>query len=284
MTTSELDVARAKRVLFVGEGICDVYHYGLLLQRPLKEAIICAEWTRTEVFDGGVIAAAKHAMAFCANVTIWSDREVRKERFVEQAHNRKLFEVYYGPQRTHGVSQSAPLDDYDAVIVMDYGHGMLEDAMIERLCGEARFLAVNVQSNAGNYGYNLATKYRRVDYLCVDEPEARLATQNQHGPIDESLEWLAMNAASIAITRGHLGAIGWSQGNRYESRAHTGVPLDTMGAGDAFFAVSALYAEDLPFGEVLKIGNAAGYAKCKILGHRESVTRAAVEEGLRAWT
>jgi hypothetical protein len=36
------------------------------------------------------------------------------------------------------------------IVVTDYGHGMFTDDLIERLCDEAPFLAVNVQSNAGN--------------------------------------------------------------------------------------------------------------------------------------
>ena len=183
-----LDAAQSKKVLFVGEKIIDVYHYGRVLGMPRKAPIIALEYKHTETFQGGVVAAARHAATFCKTVHIASWQTVRKDRYIEESHNRKLFEVY-----ADNVALAAPilpaLADYDAVVVTDYGHGMLDAALIERL-QDARFLAVNVQTNAGNYGFNLATKWPRCDYLCVDEPEARLATQNQHGQIEASLERL----------------------------------------------------------------------------------------------
>ena len=147
---------------------------------------------------------------------------------------------------------------------------MMTPQMIESVCHDARFLAVNVQANAGNYGFNLATKYPKANYLCVDELEARLATQNQHGPIEQSLEALSRIAPRVAITLGKDGAIG--TGN-VRVPAFEGGVLDTMGAGDAFFAVTAVLAEEMPMPELLRIGNAAGKLKAQILGHRSAVTK-----------
>ena len=36
-----------KRVLFLGEEITDIYHYGQILARPLKEPILCMEAKHT---------------------------------------------------------------------------------------------------------------------------------------------------------------------------------------------------------------------------------------------
>jgi sugar/nucleoside kinase (ribokinase family) len=50
-----------------------------------------------------------------------------------------------------------------------------------------------------------------------------------------------------------------------------------MGAGDAFFCVTAPFAAagaSMP--ELLEIGNAAGAIKCGVVGHREAVTKAAL--------
>ena len=267
-----LDDAAHKRVLFIGEEITDVYHYGRMLARPLKEPILCMEHVATEAWSGGVIAAARHAETFCATVHVSSALRLRKERYVEQAHTRKLFEVYAGTDAV-AVPILPRFADYEVVIAMDYGHGMFTDDLIERLCHEAPFLAVNVQSNAGNYGFNLATKWPRADYLCLDEPEARLSTQNRDGAIVDSLEELACIAPRVAITLGKDGAIG--TGN-VRVPAFEGGVLDTMGAGDAFFAVTAVLAEETPMPELLRIGNAAGKLKAQILGHRSSVTKDAL--------
>ena len=41
-------------------------------------------------------------------------------------------------------------------------------------------LAVNTQTNAGNMGYNVISKYPRADYICTDERELRLECLDKH--------------------------------------------------------------------------------------------------------
>jgi hypothetical protein len=272
-----LELAALKNVLFVGETIRDVYHHVRPLGRPTKDAIVSVELVKTEEFDGGVIAASCHAKAFCANVECYSEGQlIRKERYVEASHIRKLFEVYVGNGKRPMVPPDFAL--YDCVVVCDYGHGMMDEDYIYKLCNGARFLAVNVQTNSGNYGFNLATKYPTADFLCVDEPEARLATQNRLGPIERSLEALAEISNKVCITLGKEGAIGLENGKVYRSPAFTDKVVDTLGAGDAFFAVTAPIAEDADMEALLRIGNAAGAIKAGIVGHRAAVTKEALIE------
>jgi hypothetical protein len=49
----------------------------------------------------------------------------------------------------------------DVVIVNDFGHGLL-GAMERSILSEAGFLAVNAQTNAGNFGFNLITSTGRM--------------------------------------------------------------------------------------------------------------------------
>ena len=282
MIADTINAAAHKNVLFLGETITDVYHFGNAIGMPRKAPIIAMRYSRTETFQGGVIAAARHAESFCATVHVASARRIVKERYVEESHSRKLFEVYGGNESIE-VPFMPCLSDYDAVVVTDYGHGMFNAALIERLCAEARFLAVNVQTNAGNYGFNLATKWPHADYLCMDEVEARLATQNLDDVIEGSVEELACIAPRVAVTLGRDGAIG-TGGVRVP--AFRDVTVDTMGAGDAFFAVTAPIAEDASMEDLLLIGNAAGALKAQVLGHRQAVTKHALlgylEKALRA--
>lgn len=267
-----LDAAAHKRVLFIGETIVDVYHYGKTLGMPRKAPVIAMQYHRTETFQGGVIAAARHAETFCATVQIASARRITKERFIEESHNRKLFEVYAGNEAL-ATPVLTSLASYDAVVVTDYGHGMLDDSLIEQLCAEARFLAVNVQTNAGNYGFNLATKWPRADYLCMDEVEARLATQNRDGAIEGSVEELSGIAPRVAVTLAAQGAIGIDEHGLIRSPAFLDRVVDTMGAGDAFFAITACLAEQTAMRDLLTIGNAAAKLKAMTIGHRKAVTK-----------
>ena len=255
-----------KRVLFVGERIKDVYHYGKLIGRPPKEPIICIERTGMEVFEGGVASASEHARSFVGSVEIFSNREIVKERYVDSNRYRKLFEVYSGMAVSE--ERLPPLEQYDAVIITDYGHGMMTPAMIRDIRSHSKFMAVNVQTNSGNYGFNLATKYDDVDYLCVSEMEARLSTQNRDGDISVSLLELAKIARTVVVTLGRNGATGRSSEGVFSSAAVSNKVVDTMGAGDAFFAVTACLAEETPLIDLLLVGNAAGALKAQFVGQR----------------
>lgn len=259
------------RVLAMGEIIEDVYRYGRLLARPSKDPIIAVEFERSESFRGGIAAAA----AICENFTDWvlvlSDRTLRKIRYIEAEHARKLFEVY---EHQETFDWHTPQREADLCMVIDYGHGMMTKDRIAYARDCAPFLAVNVQTNAGNYGYNLATKYDLVDFLCVDEQEARLATQNRDGDIVDSIADLSMLAPMVVVTRGRHGSVGWSRndGLKY-ARARTDRVVDTIGAGDAFFAVASMAAANgAGLSDVMRLGNAAGAAKAQIIGHQRAIT------------
>ncbi len=268
------------RVLFVGESIRDIYEYTSPLGRPLKDLILSVKSESREVFEGGIQAAANHARDFCGMVDVWSDRTVTKLRYVDKAYFRKLFQVYTGME-TNSEPRPVEISSYDCVCVIDYGHGMMGQQYALEVEDEAAYLAINVQANSGNYGFNLATKYDRCDYLVVDELEARLATQNQFGKIEDSVSELAHIAPKVVVTVGKDGAIGWCEKEGLQRApvvSHGAV--DTMGAGDAFFAVTAPLSKDLPMSELLKIGNAAGAIQAESIGHRKTVTKKELLERL----
>ena len=77
--------------------------------------------------------------------------------------------------------------------------------LIELVRLKSKFLAVNMQSNSANYGFNLITKYNSVDYVCIDGPEAKLALGEKHlrdEVIAGELLPKEINCNNVAITRG----------------------------------------------------------------------------------
>jgi sugar/nucleoside kinase (ribokinase family) len=268
-----LNNAATKRVLFLGEYIIDVYHYVKPLGRPTKDSIISVELVRSEQFAGGIRAATAHAQELARVEYRSGGTTYSKERWVEESHFHKLFQCYRASEgKDRLLQQSTTLATFDLVAVIDYGHGMATKEFIDGL-QVANYLAVNVQTNSGNYGFNLCTKYPRADYLCIDEAEARLATQNRDGDIEDSLRTLGKNAQKVVITLGKSGAIGCTNDIITRCPAFTSKVTDTMGAGDAFFAVTALIAEEADMMSLLRIGNAAGAIKANIVGHQRSITK-----------
>ena len=267
------------RISFIGETIIDEYRYVKPLAKPSKEFILATVAVTEERFEGGVVAAAKHGDWPLVKITT-GDETITKTRYVDADFSRKLFEIYSArtlaehitTRRLEGAVKAA-----DVVIVLDFGHGGLLEGSLKSLY-EAKFLAVTAQSNAGNWGFNSVKKYTHADYVCVDEPEARMAIGNQDGPLLGVMTKLSQHtkAKTITVTRGRYGSTSYSPslGPSVEIPAFADSGFDTMGAGDAFLAVAApLIAVGLSTEMAAFTGNVAGGLKTAILGHRQHVGR-----------
>lgn len=269
-----LDAVAGYKVLVVGDGIVDEYAYVKPQGKSPKENLITTRFLRLESFQGGVWAAAKHVEGFCAKVDVATGTmSTVKRRYVEAEYHAKLYEVH--SDRYEESADEPQYADYDLVIVTDFGHGFVSKAMIEDMTAQAQYLAVNAQTNSANFGYNLITKYPRADYVVIDETEARLAARDREGPIESVIRRLGFE--NIVVTLGPHGSIGYD-GTFHRAPAISKDVVDTMGAGDAFFTVTAPLARaGAPMPVLLEVGNAAGAVKVGVLGHRRAVTREALE-------
>ncbi len=270
------------KVSFVGELIIDEYRYVQGLGRASKEMMLATVETGVETFEGGAVAAAAHAE--------WKNAEwlmagsgIKKTRYVDRDFNRKLFDVYSARTIDLPSEQRASFRKHlgevitasDVVVVMDFGHGLIGE-MERGALGSSKFLALNTQTNAGNYGFNLITKYPVADFICIDDPEARLAAGMQDAPIENVIKHLAgdISCDRFLVTHGRFGSC-FRDGDHFgNAPAFTSHGIDTMGAGDAVMAVTApLVAAGLPLNMAAFVGNIAGAIKTSIVGHRRHVSR-----------
>lgn len=272
MLSSLLDKVRNYRVLLVGDAIIDEYVYVRPQGKSPKENIISNRILRSERFRGGVWAAAKHVEGFCADVSHFSGLPtITKRRYVEDATIRKLFEVHEEERRA-AFAWPESVAGYDVAIITDFGHGAVTQMMRDDLTANAKFLAVNTQTNSANHGFNLITKYPRADYVVLDELEARLAAHDRDSPIENVIDRLGYGR--IVVTLGAMGSVGYHNGIFVREPAVSKSVVDTMGAGDAFFCVTApLAGAGADIRTLCRVGNAAGAIKCGVVGHREAVTR-----------
>jgi len=262
------------KVLFVGDTIIDEYQYVSVLNKSPKENLIPVKYLSSEVFQGGVHAAARHCESFCKAVTVATDGNgVRKVRMVDKNDVRKLFEIHYNGHITPIVERDTA--GFDCVIAVDFGHGLIDSKAVEWLT-KTPYLAVNAQTNSANSGFNLITKYRHSDYIVIDEPEARLAAHDRDSPIETVMEKLANGRClKLIVTHGFHGAYAYDVGRSEFAKlpALSNTVVDTMGAGDAFLAITAPMSKTGSIEDLLLIGNAAGAIKCQITGHRSPVTK-----------
>ncbi|HVZ02878.1 MAG TPA: PfkB family carbohydrate kinase [Dongiaceae bacterium] len=210
----------------------------------------------------------------------------RKIRMVDPGPLRKLFEVYhmddspYDPEFRERVDTLVrrKIADADVVIVTDFGHGLIARSTIDILIAGSKFLAVNAQSNSANHGYNPVTRYPKADFICIDAPEARLAVNEKFATPQQMLDELLparMQCDRAIITWGVQGCYARDgSGHVVHIPAFARSAVDTVGAGDAFFAVAApLAAAGGTMRDVAFVGNAAGGIKVGIVGHRSSVQK-----------
>jgi rfaE bifunctional protein nucleotidyltransferase chain/domain len=319
-----IEKVRNFKVLLVGDAIVDEYQYVVPLGKSPKENMIATLFKDRELFAGGVIAAANHVANFCSEVDVitcvgGSDSQeellfrsrrpnvdlhlierpgvptTRKCRFVETSYMRKLFEIYHmddtpldeGLENELNAAIDRRVGDYDLVIVTDFGHGLIGPSTIAKLVENSKFLAVNAQSNSANLGFNLVTKYPRADYVCIDAPEARLATHDKYAPVDRivSEKLPAMVACErLIVTHGGIGCYTYSRNEGvHQIPAVTRTVVDTVGAGDAFLSVtSPLVAAGGTMQMVGFIGNVVGALKVGIVGHRSSIDKVSVLKSLKA--
>ncbi len=314
---------RKLKVLVVGDTIIDEYHFVRPYGMPTKAPVIAAQFQSAEAYAGGVLAVANHVAGYCDEVHLVSalggddskEDFVRanlrpnitaklfvepgrpttvKRRYLRKFLLQKLFEVSFyddkplRPELDREIC--AYLGDivgrYDLVIASDFGHGMITRAMVALLSMRSRFLAVNTQLNSINFGYHVATRYPRADYVCIDEEEARMACRDRECHVEELLHSLSRDLTPkvITVTRGHHGSVTWMPD---ETFAHVPVlsrqVVDTVGAGDAFLSVAAPCAcAGFPPELVGFIGNAVGALAVRIVGNAQPVHPEMLVEFLRS--
>jgi rfaE bifunctional protein kinase chain/domain/rfaE bifunctional protein nucleotidyltransferase chain/domain len=311
---SFVDGARPLKTLVIGEAIIDEYQYCETIGKSGKEPVLVARYVSSERFPGGILAIANHAGALSDRVAmltslgeadsqeefvrdsvksgidrmfLYMDKAptIVKKRFLESYPFQKLFEVYVMGEMHQPQAYSASLcerlskiiADYDAVIVADYGHGMVTPAAADLLCEKAKFLAINTQVNAGNTGFNTISKYRRADYICVSERELRLEARSREKDLRELVQDASnrFSCPRLMITRGERGSLLYSKGAGFsETPAFTGRVVDRVGAGDAVFAITALCAvQNAPIDVMGFIGNCVGAQAVGVVGNRTSVDK-----------
>ncbi|HEY5565144.1 MAG TPA: PfkB family carbohydrate kinase, partial [Rhodothermia bacterium] len=217
-----------------------------------------------------------------------------KRRYTTPYTNRIVFEVTFIDDRPLPPPVAdemnryllSVLPQYDVVVVGDFGHGLINQEAVEVICEQSKYLALNVQTNSANTGFNLLTKYPRADYICIDQEEMRLAYHDRFGSLRDLVERASRDfgARMISVTRGEKGAVTYDRSGMWmETPAFSTQVLDAVGAGDAFLSLSALCAAtDSPPELVGFVGNSAAALAIRVLGNRESVEPARLERLINA--
>ena len=307
------------KVLVIGDIIFDEYETIQVQGLTSKNRILSGRRIYGNQQAGGALAVYRHALEFTKGVKFlsvvgkepWIDNEIRK--FVSEANDKivrcgeftsirklrfvepykdgvelnKLFSVNYINQGE--ISESTEekildslasiIQDFDLVLVMDFGHGLMTPKIRELVQDKALFLSLNCQTNSYNYGYNIINRqYSRADSFSLDESEIKLSCGIKKPDFTQELAKLksVLGAKCSWLTRGSVETIGIGT-DEQESRCppFEKEVIDPVGAGDAFCTIASLAAaKGLPIDASTYLAQMAGAQAVRIIGNSETIKKA----------
>ncbi len=287
------------KVLVVGEYILDDYTICTPLERASKEMIVPMLYKDSKLYLGGAAIVAANTAQFCDSVTLLTFGDdnflvselpnsiklvqcihptIRKRRMVEEGTKQKVAELTFMDSSMSPICEEELyqhltdiLPEVDLVVCADYGHGLFTPSIIGKIAIGAKYISATAQANAANYGYNLVTKWLGAEYLVADEKELRLATGQQFGDVKDMLSDIMAETGSELICA-TLGARGCTLYDGLDFHCVSAIPasvVDTMGAGDAFLAITAPFAKLGVSPKLIGlIGNAYAAMKIGLLGNK----------------
>lgn len=306
-----LNRIRNMRICVIGDTIIDEYHYVRSIGKASKAPIISTKFSHAESYAGGILAIANHLAGFSSSVSLVSvlgaqdsqetiiqeslnptvqakfftkpdSPTVVKRRYLDIYRNTKIFEVTFlnehplsaELEKEIGAYLTAHLNNFDLVIVADFGHGFINPSLYEVIRRHARFLALNVQTNSNNFGFNMITQYSGPDYLSIDENELRLPYHDKFGKVERLVRRLQKDCGCrrVNITLGERGSVFFDGEESIQAPSLSGNVVDSVGAGDAVLALTAaLVCQNAPISVVSFVGNAVGGLAVQIIGNKYPV-------------
>ena len=305
------------KVLVIGDTIFDEYETVQVQGLTSKNRILSGRYLYEDRQAGGALAVFRHIQSFTPNVKLislvgkepWVDdtlslyfhddqdlvirsedfTTIRKRRVVEPwkegSELNKLFSVNYIDSGEPSLTTEEAvynqikktIKDFDLVLVMDFGHGIMTQKIRELVQAEAPFLALNCQTNSNNFGYNVINRqYRRADSFSLDEAEIKLACGRKKPDFQQELENLknTLGSSYAWLTRGAVETIGFNEENHSLCPPLENDVVDPVGAGDAFCAISSLAAtKGVSIDLATYLGQMAGAQAVKIIGNTDAINK-----------
>ncbi len=300
------------KTLVIGDTIIDEYHFTIPKGRAIKDPILSVDYVKYEAYAGGILAIANHVSNFVEKVdciTVLGDKDDKKDfimdainkniklkffvkenspttlkkRYLSIGRNEKLFKVEHINDSSISKELETEFIDfleqelpkYDLVLLGDFGHGLITDNIMKVLEEKSNYLSVNAQCNSANLGFNYVTKYNSPTFLSMDIQELQYAVADRFSDIPTLMNKLHNKTSfnKFLVTMGKGGSGYFNAGRQTFFPAFTTRPQDTVGAGDAVFSITSLFAYcnyDLliPF-----IANCVGGIAVSYMGNKEYITK-----------
>lgn len=229
-------------VLLIGETIVDQFIKAEYEGYSMKSGCPVFKLIDNEVESqlGGTAAIAGHLKNFVKNVDVITNtnNEIVKTRYINSSDGKKHAEINKF-ETSNFKTIKANSSNYDLTIVADFGHGFCNKLEIDN------GFHLMCQTNSNNFGFNRMSKWKnfRKKSVCIDLREASLQMNKSISGKEEEIKELynyEMNTEDLFVTIGAKGSV-YSDGKKtVKHPAYPSTIVDTIGAGDTYFAFACL--------------------------------------------
>lgn len=275
-----IDKVSEMSVAVIGETISDEFVFVSYEGQSMKSICPVFKTTgRREVQEGGAAAIANHLKDFVKKVDLYSNPvgEIVKTRYVDVADQKKHVEINRF-NLTNNNQIEVNVEDYDVVIVADFGHGFCEHLKIND------GFNLMCQTNSNNFGFNRISKWKayKKNSVCIDLREASLQ-MNKKGSFtdrDEVNELFnyELSAENLFITLGSQGSLFYNGKTLLRHNSFKSEIIDTIGAGDTFYAFVCLATKVFDNGEILIVPSLSASLSTTWLCNEKFVTKSSLRE------
>lgn len=256
----------------IGEVILDKYIFTNFVGVTSKDPAMSLLENSHEVIPGGTMAIAKMLSKFVKKVNLYTygnpdllksnlynyknikifnlEKNYKiqiKSRYINSNRYEKILQVTnFKKNILNNNNIIKNLNNYkknikNNLIICDYGIDLFSTEIVKILERMKIRKFLNVQTNSLNFGFNVYTKYQNFDYLCLDDREWSLGSNQQDFQKEYLLDLSKRNKKIFfAYTRGKKGSSLFFNNKEFFSPTFISRTVDTTGCGDAYYAITSL--------------------------------------------
>jgi len=238
------ECSKGLSVLVIGETIVDEFVDVSYEGQSMKSIcpVFKLEGSKT-IQQGGAQAIAGHLTDFVKKVDVITNtkNEIVKTRYVDVSDKKKHVEINKFDTKDFA-EINVDTKKYDVVIVADFGHGFCDKLVI------TDGFHLMCQTNSNNFGFNRISKWKnyKKKSACIDLREASLQVNKRiSDPSEKEIMEIfnyELNTQHLFVTTGKQGSTYASEKNFLHRKSFKTEIVDTIGAGDTFFAFASICA------------------------------------------
>ena len=294
----------AKRILIIGDVMLDIYIKGEAKRlSPEAPCVVLSDCSSPTYKLGGASNVAyqlskNNVVSLCgrigddhwgneilcisqnehigvSNLIIDSSKTTTKTRYISESNHQLLRvdnDTFLGipDEAVCKINKEIIDGNYDAVILSDYGKGVLTDSLCRSVIDSCNEVGIQSIIDIKHSPYN---KFRNATLIKGNEKELKELAAFLGSKETDSLNLLTgialhLDCKYVVMTLGNKGIAGYSKSDGFIEIPATDIPIhDVTGAGDVVTAfITILIANQISFKEVLRIANNAAQHKVSQFG------------------